>query len=226
MLGRGTHKAKSDRATVACGGEVSAAWTCVPDATKFKALRAFGSARQRHEFWVDRTLPPGSQASGLSPSISASASIPLFLRSAFRRHLARSSIEAQPFFDARFSDPGVPAQRSHQEPVPSSTLVSAPRCSRSASDLQGAGCDSRHPLGNGFEAVQGCAHHSCWSTRRRHVFLLWEFESLSLTAKTGKGTQAERLLKRFPQLHAISSGDLLRENVRNKTVLGMLVRTR
>lgn len=37
----------------------------------------------------------------------------------------------------------------------------------------------------------------------------------------GKGTQTERLMKRFPQLSAISSGDLLRENVRNKTPLGM-----
>lgn len=36
----------------------------------------------------------------------------------------------------------------------------------------------------------------------------------------GKGTQTERMLKRFPQLSAISSGDLLRENVRNKTALG------
>lgn len=37
----------------------------------------------------------------------------------------------------------------------------------------------------------------------------------------GKGTQAERLLKRFPQLSAISSGDLLRENVKNQTPLGI-----
>lgn len=36
----------------------------------------------------------------------------------------------------------------------------------------------------------------------------------------GKGTQTERLLARFPQLASISSGDLLRENVRNKTPLG------
>lgn len=36
----------------------------------------------------------------------------------------------------------------------------------------------------------------------------------------GKGTQAERLMKRFPQLSAVSSGDLLRDNVRNKTPLG------
>lgn len=38
----------------------------------------------------------------------------------------------------------------------------------------------------------------------------------------GKGTQTERMLKRFPQLSSISSGDLLRENVRNKTALGKL----
>lgn len=38
----------------------------------------------------------------------------------------------------------------------------------------------------------------------------------------GKGTQTERLLARFPQLAAISSGDLLRENVRKKTPLGRL----
>lgn len=36
----------------------------------------------------------------------------------------------------------------------------------------------------------------------------------------GKGTQAERLMKRFPQLSAVSSGDLLRNAVRNKTPLG------
>ena len=36
----------------------------------------------------------------------------------------------------------------------------------------------------------------------------------------GKGTQAERLMKRFPQLSALSSGDLLRDNVRNRTALG------
>ncbi|CEJ54001.1 Putative Adenylate kinase 2 [Penicillium brasilianum] len=37
----------------------------------------------------------------------------------------------------------------------------------------------------------------------------------------GKGTQSERLLARFPQLASISSGDLLRENVRRKTALGL-----
>lgn len=37
----------------------------------------------------------------------------------------------------------------------------------------------------------------------------------------GKGTQAERLLQRFPQLSAISSGDLLRDNVKKQTPLGM-----
>lgn len=37
----------------------------------------------------------------------------------------------------------------------------------------------------------------------------------------GKGTQAERLLQRFPQLSAISSGDLLRNNVKNQTPLGI-----
>ena len=36
----------------------------------------------------------------------------------------------------------------------------------------------------------------------------------------GKGTQTERMLKRFPQLSSISSGDLLRDNVRNRTPLG------
>lgn len=36
----------------------------------------------------------------------------------------------------------------------------------------------------------------------------------------GKGTQSERLMKRFPQLNSISSGDLLRNNVRNRTPLG------
>lgn len=37
----------------------------------------------------------------------------------------------------------------------------------------------------------------------------------------GKGTQAERLMHRFPQLSAVSSGDLLRNAVRNKTKIGM-----
>lgn len=37
----------------------------------------------------------------------------------------------------------------------------------------------------------------------------------------GKGTQTERLLTRFPQLASISSGDILRDNVRRKTPLGM-----
>ena len=36
----------------------------------------------------------------------------------------------------------------------------------------------------------------------------------------GKGTQSERLLHRFPQLQCISSGDLLRNNVKNRTALG------
>ncbi|GAP84383.1 putative adenylate kinase [Rosellinia necatrix] len=39
----------------------------------------------------------------------------------------------------------------------------------------------------------------------------------------GKGTQSERLLSRFPQLSAISSGDLLRHNVKNRTALGIKV---
>lgn len=39
----------------------------------------------------------------------------------------------------------------------------------------------------------------------------------------GKGTQAERLLQRFPQLSAISSGDLLRDNVKSQTPLGIKV---
>lgn len=41
----------------------------------------------------------------------------------------------------------------------------------------------------------------------------------------GKGTQTERLLAKFPQLASISSGDLLRENVRKKTPLGKQDRT-
>ncbi|KAI1809881.1 adenylate kinase [Poronia punctata] len=39
----------------------------------------------------------------------------------------------------------------------------------------------------------------------------------------GKGTQSERLLSRFPQLSAISSGDLLRYNVKSRTPLGIKV---
>ncbi|KAF2435772.1 adenylate kinase-like protein [Tothia fuscella] len=37
----------------------------------------------------------------------------------------------------------------------------------------------------------------------------------------GKGTQTERMLQRYPQVSAISSGDLLRNNVRNRTPLGI-----
>lgn len=38
----------------------------------------------------------------------------------------------------------------------------------------------------------------------------------------GKGTQTERLLHRFPQLQSISTGDLLRNNVKRRTPLGRL----
>ena len=38
----------------------------------------------------------------------------------------------------------------------------------------------------------------------------------------GKGTQSDRLLQRYPQLAAISSGELLRNNVANRTPLGKL----
>lgn len=37
----------------------------------------------------------------------------------------------------------------------------------------------------------------------------------------GKGTQSERLMKKFPDLSSISSGDLLRKNVRERTPLGL-----
>jgi hypothetical protein len=49
---------------------------------------------------------------------------------------------------------------------------------------------------------------------------------LTLIKGVGKGTQAERLLQRFPQLSSISSGDLLRENVKNQTPLGMFKASR
>ncbi|KAJ4015409.1 Adenylate kinase 2 [Fusarium irregulare] len=39
----------------------------------------------------------------------------------------------------------------------------------------------------------------------------------------GKGTQSERLLSRFPQLNQISTGDLLRRNVKDRTPLGIKV---
>ncbi|KAK5663691.1 hypothetical protein OQA88_4122 [Cercophora sp. LCS_1] len=39
----------------------------------------------------------------------------------------------------------------------------------------------------------------------------------------GKGTQSERLLQRFPQLSSLSSGDLLRHNVKQRTPLGIRV---
>ncbi|ODA79198.1 hypothetical protein RJ55_04790 [Drechmeria coniospora] len=38
----------------------------------------------------------------------------------------------------------------------------------------------------------------------------------------GKGTQSERLLRRFPQLKSISTGDLLRSNVKRRTPLGIM----
>ncbi|KJZ73211.1 hypothetical protein HIM_07408 [Hirsutella minnesotensis 3608] len=38
----------------------------------------------------------------------------------------------------------------------------------------------------------------------------------------GKGTQTERLLQRFPQLQSISTGDLLRHNVKSRTPLGIM----
>ena len=41
----------------------------------------------------------------------------------------------------------------------------------------------------------------------------------------GKGTQAERLMQRFPQVSAVSSGDLLRNAVRNKSRLGNFARS-
>lgn len=36
----------------------------------------------------------------------------------------------------------------------------------------------------------------------------------------GKGTQAERMMGRYPQLSAVSSGDLLRAAVREQTPIG------
>ncbi|KAF4592295.1 adenylate kinase [Ophiocordyceps camponoti-floridani] len=38
----------------------------------------------------------------------------------------------------------------------------------------------------------------------------------------GKGTQTERLLQRFPQLQSVSTGDLLRSNVKKRTPLGIM----
>lgn len=40
---------------------------------------------------------------------------------------------------------------------------------------------------------------------------------------SGKGTQASRLLKDFPQISAISSGDLLRQNIKDGTPIGMYI---
>ncbi|KAF2836287.1 adenylate kinase [Patellaria atrata CBS 101060] len=42
----------------------------------------------------------------------------------------------------------------------------------------------------------------------------------------GKGTQTGRLMKRYPQLASISSGDLLRNNVRHRTPLGIQAESR
>lgn len=38
---------------------------------------------------------------------------------------------------------------------------------------------------------------------------------------SGKGTQTSRILKDFPQISAISSGDLLRQHIRDGTPIGM-----
>lgn len=48
-------------------------------------------------------------------------------------------------------------------------------------------------------------------------------QNIKLITSTGvgKGTQSERLLKAIPQLSAISSGDLLRANVKARTPLGL-----
>lgn len=37
---------------------------------------------------------------------------------------------------------------------------------------------------------------------------------------SGKGTQTSRLLKDFPQISSISSGDLLRQNIKEGTPIG------
>lgn len=42
----------------------------------------------------------------------------------------------------------------------------------------------------------------------------------------GKGTQTERLMQRYPQLCSIATGDLLRNNVKQKTALGEIKRLR
>lgn len=39
----------------------------------------------------------------------------------------------------------------------------------------------------------------------------------------GKGTQTSRVLTKFPMIHSISSGDLLRSNIANKTTIGMII---
>ena len=41
----------------------------------------------------------------------------------------------------------------------------------------------------------------------------------------GKGTQTTRILNRYPQLTALSSGDLLRQNVRAGTPIGKTFQT-
>jgi adenylate kinase len=39
----------------------------------------------------------------------------------------------------------------------------------------------------------------------------------------GKGTQTGRLINRYPQLASLSSGDILRDHVRRKTPLGIVI---
>lgn len=60
------------------------------------------------------------------------------------------------------------------------------------------------------------------NTNRSHTMRLRKAARMILIGApgAGKGTQSTRMLERYEQLSTISSGDLLRENVRNRTPLG------
>ena len=93
------------------------------------------------------------------------------------------------------------------------------------------GCGHRAPAWDKFFTRSICRRQSARTYCRKghlHRYLPMAAREFTRAARiilvgapgVGKGTQAERLMQRFPQLSAVSSGDLLRNAVRNKTPLG------
>jgi hypothetical protein len=89
--------------------------------------------------------------------------------------------------------------------------------------------DAVPPLPPRLFAAHSSSSHSQYSALRTPPSATMSLQSLSRAARVilvgapgvGKGTQTERLMNRFPDLASISSGDLLRKNVRERTPLGM-----